>query len=331
MTRQVEQLVVAANSTVPLCHGAASTSLLEMLAGAAFAVKDRTKELESDTAWLQLVAYGVVHGVRGDGERVVLAFLRGTTEESRLTGLRSLGVGGHVNSGDMSDNLSAAAVVRAVLSAASRELKEEVPGCVASITDISLRGVVRTLDDNVGLSHLGAVFLAEVSHPTDEMFAGSTLRSPAWVPVSALLDDGFWEGWSRQLLPLVQSAGYLCGPDRVQRFHRLWQSLELSTRSVLAASPSPWYSPERDVINLADGLVTRALGALSADELAVAEPVIDALLNSGTTYDAEAEWSRRVAAVESAPYFDKLLRSLGNVLLLTATKARQLKSVLGSA
>jgi predicted NUDIX family phosphoesterase len=112
---------------------------------------------EEDPSFKQLVAYNVV---RSDGR--YLAYLRGKGQgEARLRGNRSIGVGGHINSGDqatlfLDDHLKAAAF---------RELFEEVR--VPKGLDLRFVGLLNDDSNEVGSVHLGLVYLAELPPSTD--------------------------------------------------------------------------------------------------------------------------------------------------------------------
>lgn len=107
---------------------------------------------ENDPTYKQLVAYTVV---RGGG--LYLTYLRGKGQgEARLRGNRSIGFGGHINSGDqaslfLEDHLKAAAF---------RELDEEIE--IPAAAELRCVGLLNDDSNEVGRVHLGLVYLADL-------------------------------------------------------------------------------------------------------------------------------------------------------------------------
>lgn len=162
------------------------------------AFRDRTKPpdpgaLESDLAWVQVVAYVVVRH-RGD----VLVYRRAGGSDPRLGSLLSVGVGGHVEDRDCEGH-SSPYYQGALRRAALRELEEELGLREDRLADLRPVGLVRDATP-VGRHHLGVVYIADLSdrilgHPSASHpivgWANPTLLA-AWAPRM--------EGWSRILV-----------------------------------------------------------------------------------------------------------------------------------
>jgi predicted NUDIX family phosphoesterase len=150
-------------------------------------------EAESDSTWKHFATYAVVCA---DGK--ALSYLRTSHGgESRLHGLRSIGIGGHVNPEDgvTDQQWSAEAIERAAL----RELDEEieVPGeyrldCIGFINDDS---------NPVGKVHIGLVYRCAL-----EVSTISTAREAAITECRMLSRDELngecdqYETWSQFLI-----------------------------------------------------------------------------------------------------------------------------------
>lgn len=154
---------------------------------------------EHDPSFKQLVAYNVV---RGGG--LYLTYLRGRGQgEARLRGNRSLGVGGHVNSGDqatlfLDDHLKAAAF---------RELYEEVR--VPIDLDLRFAGLLNDDSNDVGSVHLGLVYLAELPATAQEAKEFKRQKSVAQLsfasPDELRRDRDQFETWSQILIDSLVS------------------------------------------------------------------------------------------------------------------------------
>lgn len=108
------------------------------------------REIEADSAWKQIIPY--VISAAGNGN--LLVYRRHGTE-TRLHGLWSAGIGGHVTDGD-----AAPADFRTtVLNGMRREFCEEmgIPG-----RDYTLLGIINEEETDVGHTHLGIVFRTTV-------------------------------------------------------------------------------------------------------------------------------------------------------------------------
>lgn len=150
-------------------------------------------DAEHDPTWKHFATYAAVRA-----EKNILSYLRTSHGgESRLHGLRSIGIGGHVNpeDGDETKRWSAQAIERAAL----REIHEEidVPGeysldCVGFINDDS---------NPVGKVHIGLVYRCALSETSV-----STAREAAITECRMLSRDELnnecdqYETWSQFLI-----------------------------------------------------------------------------------------------------------------------------------
>jgi predicted NUDIX family phosphoesterase len=167
-------------------------------------------EAELDKRYKQLIPYVLV--ICNDK---ILRYRRGKGgQETRLHGLFSVGVGGHISEEDnglFSSGLGYEEGMR-------RELMEEIA------VDELKESVVAVINDDsteVGYVHFGVVHIARVN---DENVAGgrSGISSPEFVPLSeAVKDISGYESWSRfclENLDLLLSKAAAAGvtvPERV--------------------------------------------------------------------------------------------------------------------
>jgi predicted NUDIX family phosphoesterase len=115
--------------------------------------------------------------------------------ETRLAGLRSIGVGGHVNLGDGDQLSGRSTLVRGI----RRELTEEVKLPVEPAID--LIGVINDDSNEVGRVHLGIVATAHISSRSVEL-RDSALIDGRFDPVETLIaNQTEFETWSRLCLP----------------------------------------------------------------------------------------------------------------------------------
>ncbi len=143
-------------------------------------------EAELDKRYKQLIPYVlVIH------QDKILRYRRGKGgQETRLHGLYSVGIGGHISEED-NDMFSSGAGYQEGM---RRELQEEV-----EIAEMNERVVAVINDDSteVGYVHFGVVHILQV---TREDVAGgrSGIQNPEFVPITeALKDPASYESWSR--------------------------------------------------------------------------------------------------------------------------------------
>lgn len=153
-------------------------------------------ELEQNPAMKQLISYTLFVSDR----RVFVTKRLGSQGESRLHGLLSIGVGGHMNPAREIPwpgrrriaDLKALAILNT-----QREIKEEV--CFPGNPPISVLGFLNDDKNAVGRVHLGLVTVVHLPAPilavreTDKMLG-------AWVEMSKLSLLGKFESWSSLVL-----------------------------------------------------------------------------------------------------------------------------------
>jgi predicted NUDIX family phosphoesterase len=163
-------------------------------------------EAEQDKRYKQLIPYALI--ICGDK---ILRYRRGKGgQETRLHGLYSVGVGGHISEEDnglFSSGLGYHEAMR-------RELMEEVS------IDVAKEMAVAVINDDsteVGFVHLGVVHMVSVA---DESFANrrSGIVSPEFIPMSeAVKNPDAYESWSRfclENLDALLSKAAAIAPDR---------------------------------------------------------------------------------------------------------------------
>jgi predicted NUDIX family phosphoesterase len=154
-------------------------------------------EAELDPTHKQIIPYLVVQFARA-GWRFVLTYRRGPVgSERRLTGLSSLGVGGHVEPEDGPD-IEGGSVRGVIERAARRELAEElgVARGKADAWPLEWVGLVNDESTSVGRVHLGLVGVVTVQHGEVLTGGDGELADATWTRTD-LLHAVAWEPWSR--------------------------------------------------------------------------------------------------------------------------------------
>jgi predicted NUDIX family phosphoesterase len=168
--------------------------------GSAFWGKCNISLMPRDTAesaeeWKQLVAYILVEDEAGR----ILVYRRCKKQgETRLMGLKSIGVGGHVESRDIPEAGARASLwgcPKAVPEAAIRELKEELG---VTLGDVSIIGYINDDSNPVGRVHFGVVFLAILSPGTVVTYRDG-VTEPEWHYLDDIAIDDL-EPWSQMVL-----------------------------------------------------------------------------------------------------------------------------------
>jgi predicted NUDIX family phosphoesterase len=165
-------------------------------------------EAEQDRRYKQLIPYALI--ICGDK---ILRYRRGKGgQETRLHGLYSVGVGGHISEEDNSLFEHASARI-GYHDAMRRELQEEVDIEVTKETAVA---VINDDSTDVGFVHLGIVHIVEV---TDETVANrrSGLVGAEFIPLSeAVKNLDAYESWSRfclENLDALQAKANSIAPD----------------------------------------------------------------------------------------------------------------------
>lgn len=147
-------------------------------------------EVETDPSFKQLIPYVLFLHENGDGQKKIFEYVRGKgVGEGRLKSKRSVGIGGHISSDDVT-----AGVDHPFEEGMRRELEEEVRIDTAYTTRCV--GMINDDETEVGKVHLGMVYIFDVESPDVEINEDELIES-GFKPVDELLSDldGF-ETWS---------------------------------------------------------------------------------------------------------------------------------------
>jgi predicted NUDIX family phosphoesterase len=154
--------------------------------------------MEQDPSYKQLIPYVIFQHVSSSGQPTVFQYRRGTGQgEKRLHSKRSVGVGGHISS----DDLSSARDLHPYEEGMLRELAEEVQ--INSPYTERLVGLINDDATDVGRVHLGVVHVFDVEAP-DVSPREADIVDTGFTAVQELLADldGF-ESWSRICLEAI--------------------------------------------------------------------------------------------------------------------------------
>jgi predicted NUDIX family phosphoesterase len=150
---------------------------------------------EDNRAYKQLIPYIIIQ--TADGFQT--ACYRRKGREKRLHGLWSLGVGGHINSDDMSKKYTPLSAV--VSRGMQRELKEEfveIPGNLLPV----FCGIINEEKTTVGHVHLGLVYRLYVQNKR-HITPGAELDSFSWVETKRISEMKM-ELWSEMAAKLCK-------------------------------------------------------------------------------------------------------------------------------
>ena len=145
----------------------------------------RRGDVEENESYVQIIPYVVIQKPTGE----VLMYQR-AAGDSRLTGKWSIGVGGHINEGDVGDEGTDKDYLGIVVDAAEREIEEEFQ---VQVKDTVIEGVLYLDETPVDRVHLGVVMTATCEdkvHPDP-----AEIADVAWVHPD-VIDEMPLEGWS---------------------------------------------------------------------------------------------------------------------------------------
>ena len=161
--------------------------------------KVRDNAIENNPQYLQLVTYVALVDVRN--RRIVNYARKGS--ESRLHGKRSIGIGGHVQAEDLSDEMGFAYQLE---QAARRETEEEL-GRDFSHVPFQFMGYLQDQINPVGQVHLGVCYMVNVtdSELADNLYGdmrgdGELLDVQATDFEKVMADFEEYERWSQMYL-----------------------------------------------------------------------------------------------------------------------------------
>lgn len=139
---------------------------------------------ENDPSYKQIIPYvALIHG-----DRVFTTQRLNKGTEERLHGLLSIGIGGHINRGDLS------AAADPLTEGMLRELEEEV--CIKQAGKLVPIGLINDDSNEVGSVHLGLFFKMEVGEDVEVIEKEKLLGK--WYKISELKDyeKGRMETWT---------------------------------------------------------------------------------------------------------------------------------------
>lgn len=179
----------------PGFHYSTRRNLSHMLLDSRATFLPRGDELENDESWLQIIPYMIIlhNTMKEDQPMRVFSYWRTKKAgESRLRGKRSIGIGGHINTGD------GASPVLALENGLKRELYEEVN--IEECTPM-FQGFLYDDSNPVGRVHLGAVYHIELTKGYAVQSKDEELTDGSLHEVKELLEDiDSFETWSQIML-----------------------------------------------------------------------------------------------------------------------------------
>lgn len=169
-----EEVLVVSRSSLPdtwcqpkVCIPG-NRSIVKIINGLPFSFIPRNLA-EGDSSFKQLIPYIIVEW------KGKIAVYQRAGSEKRLTGLWSIGVGGHVNSSDGNDSTILTSIV---LSGAQREIDEEFNVRQYHHPGFRFLGLINEEITDVGKVHLGLVLVCSLQL---EALPGSELKNMEWV------------------------------------------------------------------------------------------------------------------------------------------------------
>ena len=155
-----------------------------------FEVK-RRGEMEDNPSYKQLISYVIISS---EDEKTLLYKRLTGGDETRLHGLLSIGVGGHMN-----DVPEADAIEEKLFINAKRELEEEVGLTGEQLEDIRIIGLINDDDNEVGRVHIGVVFKVTVEEADVASHEEDTLEL-IWEKDDQLAERSPYESWSELII-----------------------------------------------------------------------------------------------------------------------------------
>ncbi len=152
----------------------------------------RRGDMEEDPSYKQLISYVIISS-GNDKETLVYERLGGGGEK-RLHGLLSVGVGGHMNDIEGTDDIDEKLSINA-----RRELEEEVGLAGDDINSIEIMGLINDDDNEVGRVHIGLVLKVSVDKGSVSNMEADTL-SLKWISNDDLPELSPYESWSELII-----------------------------------------------------------------------------------------------------------------------------------
>lgn len=154
-----------------------------------FEVK-RRGDMEEDPSFKQLISYCII---RNEDETLVYKRLEGGGE-TRLHGLLSIGVGGHMNDIESEGDIDGKLRVNA-----ARELEEEVGLSTDDVKNIEIHGLINDDGNDVGKVHIGLVLKIDVEKDKVINNEEDTIALE-WVKNDILETMSPYESWSELII-----------------------------------------------------------------------------------------------------------------------------------
>ena len=151
---------------------------------------NRRGDMEEDPSYKQLISYCII---TNNDETLVYKRLEGGGE-TRLHGLLSIGVGGHMN--DVEDEADIDGKLRVN---AARELEEEVGLSADDVKNIEVHGLINDDGNDVGKVHIGLVLKIDVEKDKVINNEEDTIALE-WVKNDVLETMSPYESWSELII-----------------------------------------------------------------------------------------------------------------------------------
>lgn len=150
----------------------------------------RRGDMEEDPGYKQLISYCII---TNNDETLVYKRLEGGGE-TRLHGLLSIGVGGHMNDVESEADIDGKLRVNA-----ARELEEEVGLGNDDVKNIEIHGLINDDDNEVGKVHIGLVLKIDVEKEKVINNEEDTIALE-WVKNDVLETMSPYESWSELII-----------------------------------------------------------------------------------------------------------------------------------
>lgn len=150
----------------------------------------RRGDMEEDPSFKQLISYCII---RNNDETLVYKRLDGGGE-TRLHGLLSIGVGGHMNDVESEGDIDGKLRVNA-----ARELEEEVGLSTDDVKNIEIHGLINDDDNEVGKVHIGLVLKIDIEKDKVINNEEDTIALE-WVKNDVLETMSPYESWSELII-----------------------------------------------------------------------------------------------------------------------------------
>lgn len=164
-------------------------------------------KIEKDYSYKQIIVYVVIKS-----QNNYLVYHRSpATGEKRLSNMYSLGIGGHVNSDDVSQLhlINERAINNFFLKAVMREINEEITINSQIIDEPKLLCFINDDSDDVGKVHFGVVWILEISEKkVDRRFERGIGKINFFELTDLIKKENLFENWSKLLIQYFAKGGF---------------------------------------------------------------------------------------------------------------------------